>query len=100
AGDGYVAAVVLGAAVLTAVLCAGRGPLARLLSGDLVTELGRMSCSVFLLHLPVYRLLRQGSPGLAPLPLFLVGGAVTWFLSLLVHHLLVERLGRVRGGVV
>ncbi|MGY1502080.1 acyltransferase family protein [Streptomyces sp. QTS52] len=88
----YGVAVVLGAAALTAVLCGGRGPLARLLSGDLLTEVGRMSYSLFLLHLPVYWLLRRGQPGLGSLGLFLVGGVVTWFLSLLVHYLLVERL--------
>ena len=87
-----VVAVVLGAAVLTAVLCGGRGPLVRLLSGDVLTEIGRMSYSLFLLHLPVYWLLRRGQHGLGALGLFLVGGAVTWFLSLLVHYLLVERL--------
>ncbi|WP_327693778.1 acyltransferase family protein [Streptomyces sp. NBC_00459] len=91
-GARYVVAVVLGAALLTAVLCGGRGPLARLLSGDLLTEVGRMSYSLFLLHLPVYWLLRRGQPGLGALGLFLVGGVVTWFLSLLVHYLLVERL--------
>ncbi|WP_371658799.1 acyltransferase family protein [Streptomyces sp. NBC_00280] len=88
----YLVAVVLGAVLLTAVLCGGRGPLARLLSGDLLTEVGRMSYSLFLLHLPVYWLLRRGQPGLGALGLFLVGGVVTWFLSLLVHYLLVERL--------
>ncbi|MEH0422013.1 acyltransferase family protein [Streptomyces sp. B21-083] len=88
----YVVAVVLSAAVLTAVLCGGRGLLVRLLSGELVTEVGRMSYSLFLLHLPVYWLLERGQPGLGPLGLFLVGGGVTWFLSLLVHYLLVERL--------
>ncbi|MFF0015924.1 acyltransferase family protein [Streptomyces sp. NPDC005374] len=95
--DRYVVAVVLVAALLTAVLCTGRGPLARLLSTDLLTEVGRMSSSLFLLHLPVYWLLHRGQPGLSPLALFLVGGVVTWFLSLLVHYLLVERLaGRSR----
>lgn len=88
----YVVAVVLSGAVLTAVLCGGRGLLVRLLSGELVTEVGRMSYSLFLLHLPVYWLLERGQPGLSPLGLFLVGGGVTWFLSLLVHYLLVERL--------
>ncbi|WP_405815147.1 acyltransferase [Streptomyces sp. NBC_01390] len=88
----YVVSVVLSSAVLTAVLCGGRGLLVRLLSGELVTEVGRMSYSLFLLHLPVYWLLERGQPGLGPLGLFLVGGGVTWFLSLLVHYLLVERL--------
>lgn len=92
-GDGwFMVAVVIGAALLTAVLCGGRGPLVRLLSGDLVTEVGRMSYSLFLLHLPVYWLLLRGRPGLGPLALFLVGVVVTWFLALLVHYLLVERL--------
>lgn len=91
-GDWYVVAVVLCAALLTAVLCGGRGFVARLLSVDLLTEVGRMSYSLFLLHLPVYWLLRRGQPGLSHLALFLVGGVVTWFLSLLVHYLLVERL--------
>lgn len=91
-GNRYAIAVVLVAALLTAVLCTGRGPLARLLSTGLLTEVGRMSCSLFLLHLPVYCLLRRGQPGLSALSLFLVGGVVTWFLSLLVHYLLVERL--------
>ncbi|MFI7501847.1 acyltransferase family protein [Streptomyces sp. NPDC049687] len=92
-GDWYAVVVVLGAAVLTAVLCGGLGPLARLLSVDLLTEIGRMSYSLFLLHLPVYWLLQRGQPGVSPLALFLVGGAAAWFLSLLVHYLLVERLG-------
>lgn len=70
----YVVAVVLGAALLTAVLCGDRGPLARLLSGDLLTEIGRMSYSLFLLHLPLNWLLRNGQPGLSHLALFLVGG--------------------------
>ncbi|WP_157876933.1 acyltransferase family protein [Streptomyces graminilatus] len=91
-GDRYVVVVVLGAAVLTAVLCGGRGPLAWLLSRDLLTEVGRMSYSLFLLHLPVYWLLRRGQPGLGALGLFLVGGAAAWFLALLAHYLLVERL--------
>ncbi|MFE7835842.1 acyltransferase family protein [Streptomyces sp. NPDC057474] len=88
----YVVAAVLGAALLTAVLSSDRGPLARLLSGELLTEIGRMSYSLFLLHLPVYWLLRRGQPDLSALGLFLVGGVVTWFLSLLVHYLLIERL--------
>ncbi|MEE1764299.1 acyltransferase family protein [Streptomyces sp. SP18BB07] len=95
AGQGdhrYGVVVVLGAALLTALLCGDRGPLARLLSGGLLTEIGRMSYSLFLLHLPVYWLLRRGQPELSSLGLFLVGGGVTWFLSLLLHYLLVERL--------
>ncbi|MEU6353400.1 hypothetical protein ABZ896_29435, partial [Streptomyces sp. NPDC047072] len=80
------------AAVLVAVLCAGRGPVVRLLSGELLTEVGRLSYSLFLLHLPVFWLLRDGRPGLGPLPLFLAGGVVAWFLAMLVHYLLVERL--------
>ncbi|MEU9174526.1 acyltransferase [Streptomyces sp. NPDC048420] len=88
----YLAAAVLSAALLTAALCGGQGPLARLLSTDLLAEVGRMSYSLFLLHLPVYWLLRRGQPGLSTLALFLVGAAVTWFLSLLVHYLLTERL--------
>ncbi|WP_371579384.1 acyltransferase family protein [Streptomyces sp. NBC_01314] len=91
-GDRYTVAVVLGAALLTAVLCGDRVPLARLLSGDLLTEIGRMSYSLFLLHLPVYWLLRRGQPDLSSLGLFLVGGVATWFLSLLAHYLLIERL--------
>ena len=92
-GDGRsVVGVVLSAGLLAAVLCGDRGPLVRLLSGGLLTEIGRMSYSLFLLHLPVYWLLRRGQAGLGPLALFLVGGVVTWFLALLVHYLLVERL--------
>lgn len=79
-------------ALLTATLCTDRGPLARLLSTDLLTEVGRMSATLFLLHLPVYTLLRHGQPDLSSLSLFLVGTAVTWFLSLLTHYLLTERL--------
>lgn len=39
----YLAATVASTAVLTATLCTGRGPLSRLLSTDLLTEVGRMS---------------------------------------------------------
>ena len=88
----YLAAAVASTAVLTATLCTGRGPLSRLLSTDLLTEVGRMSAPLFLLHLPIYWLLERGRPGLHPLALFLVGTAVTWFLSLLTHYLLAERL--------
>ncbi|WP_330266255.1 hypothetical protein [Streptomyces griseorubiginosus] len=88
----YLAATVASTAVLTATLCTGRGPLSRLLSTDLLTEVGRMSAPLFLLHLPIYCLLERGRPGLHPLALFLVGTAVTWFLSLLTHYLLAERL--------
>ncbi|MFF4060606.1 acyltransferase family protein [Streptomyces sp. NPDC001668] len=89
----YLGAVVLSSALLTAALCGDQGPLARLLSTDLLTEVGRMSYSLFLLHLPVYWLLHRGRPGLSPLALFLVGGGTTWFLALLAHYLLSERLG-------
>ncbi|HEY5834801.1 acyltransferase family protein, partial [Streptomyces sp.] len=85
-------AVAVCAALLTAVLCTERGPLARLLSASLLTELGRMSYSVYLLHLPVYWLLRRGQPGITGYALLLVGGAVTWFLALFLHYLLTERL--------
>ncbi|MEU0411167.1 acyltransferase [Streptomyces griseorubiginosus] len=88
----YTAVTVASAALLTAALCTGRGPLARLLSTALLSEVGRMSAALFLLHLPVFWLLERARPGLSPLALFLVGGAATWFLSLLTHYLLAERL--------
>jgi peptidoglycan/LPS O-acetylase OafA/YrhL len=86
-------AVALCAALLTATLSTEHGPLVRLLSTSLLAELGRMSYSVYLLHVPVYWLLRHGQPGISDYALLLVGGTVTWFLSLLLHYLLVERLG-------
>ena len=91
-GNWYTAALTAGTALLAAALCTDRGPLARLLSVNLLTEVGRMSASLFLLHLPVFWLLERARPGLNPLALFLVGTAVTWFLSLLSHYLLTERL--------
>lgn len=85
--------VALCAALLTATLSTEHGPLVRLLSTSLLAELGRMSYSVCLLHVPVYWLLRHGQPGISDYALLLVGGTVTWLLSLLLHYLLVERLG-------
>lgn len=85
--------VALCAALLTAALSTEHGPLVRLLSASLLAELGRMSYSVYLLHVPVYWLLRHGQPRITDYALLLVGGTVTWLLSLLLHYLLVERLG-------
>ncbi|MFE5807522.1 acyltransferase family protein [Streptomyces sp. NPDC056491] len=90
--QGGLAVVAALIALLASVLCTDRGPLVKLLSGKIITEIGQLSYSIYLLHLPIYWLLQKGQPDVKPWALLIVGGGLTWFLSLLLHYVVTERL--------
>lgn len=92
--EGGFALVAVLTATLTATLCRDRGPLVKALSVRPLTEIGRMSYSMYLLHLPVYWLLQQAEPQIEPYALLVVGGCATWFCSLFLHYAFTERLRR------
>ncbi|MDH6141671.1 peptidoglycan/LPS O-acetylase OafA/YrhL/lysophospholipase L1-like esterase [Kitasatospora sp. GP30] len=81
-GLAVVAALV---AVLAASLCHPRGPLVKLLSLPPLVLTGRMSYSLYLLHLPVYWMMQQHLDDVSPAMLFGVGGSITWGLALFLH---------------
>lgn len=86
-----------GAAFATAVLLLALqvnsdGPLAQALGRGFPTELGRMAYPLLVLHLPVFWLIQAGLGAVRPAALLLVGGAVTWFLGLIVQDGLLGRL--------
>jgi len=91
---GGLAGVAVTAAVLAAALCHDRGPLVRLFSLGPLVEIGKLSYAMYLVHLPVYWLLLKAEPTIRPYALFLMGGFVTWLISLLMHYLLTERVRR------
>ncbi|MFE4634500.1 acyltransferase family protein [Streptomyces sp. NPDC056773] len=90
--QGGLAVVAVLVALLSAVLCTDRGPLVKLLSGKIITEIGQLSYTIYLLHLPIYWLLQKGQPDIKPWALLIVGGGITWFLALLLHYVVTERL--------
>ncbi len=93
--QGGIAGVALLTTVLIAALCHDRGPLVRIFSFGPLTEIGRMSYTIYLLHLPIYWLMQKWLPTIAPYALFIVGGGITWLASTLMHYGVTERL-RVR----
>ncbi|WP_405795706.1 acyltransferase family protein [Streptomyces sp. NBC_01506] len=84
--EGGLAVIALLVAVLAAVLCTDRGPLARLLSFKPLMEIGQISYSMYLLHLPVYWLLLMAWPDMRPYALFILGTGLTWLLSMIMHY--------------
>ncbi|WP_405613652.1 acyltransferase family protein [Streptomyces sp. NBC_01508] len=84
--EGGLAVVALLVAVLAAVLCTDRGPLAKLLSFKPLMEIGQISYSLYLLHLPVYWLLLMAWPDMRPYALFILGTGLTWLLSMIMHY--------------
>ncbi|GED08021.1 acyltransferase family protein [Cellulosimicrobium cellulans] len=90
--QGGIAAVALAAAVFTASLCSEANMLSRFFAARAFTSFGRVSYTVYLLHLPVYWFLIASGRGIEPLGLFVVGGGVTWLVALVLHHGLTERL--------
>ncbi len=73
-------------AVLTASLCVNRGPVVKVLSYQPLAEVGQISYSMYLLHLPVYWLLLQAWPDLKPYALFVLGAGATWLLAMIMHY--------------
>jgi peptidoglycan/LPS O-acetylase OafA/YrhL len=89
---GGLAAVAALAGLLAVVLCQEQGPLARAFSWGPLTELGRLSYPIYLLHLPIYWLLETTKPAIAGYGLLLVGGGLAWLTALIVHYAIAERL--------
>ncbi|MFD9125815.1 acyltransferase family protein [Kitasatospora sp. NPDC059571] len=83
---GGLAAVAALVAVLAATLCHDRGPLAKVLSFHPLVVTGRISYSLYLLHLPVYWLLQQHVDDTTPATLLGIGGAITWVLAWFLHR--------------
>ncbi|MEV0218650.1 acyltransferase family protein [Streptomyces sp. NPDC050704] len=73
-------------ALTAACLSTDRGPLAKLLRLKPLMEIGQISYSMYLLHLPVYWLLLMAYPDMKPYALFLLGTGLTWLLSMIMHY--------------
>lgn len=73
-------------AALAAALCVNRGPVVKLLSFKPLAEVGQISYSMYLLHLPVYWLLLQAWPDLKPYALYVMGAGATWLLAMIMHY--------------
>ncbi|MBB4923637.1 acyltransferase family protein [Kitasatospora kifunensis] len=84
--QGGLAVVATLVAVLAATLCHPRGPLVRILSFGPLVQTGRISYSLYLLHLPVYWMMQQHIDDVSPALLFGVGGSITWVLAFFLHH--------------
>lgn len=90
--QGGIAVIAVVAAVLAAAVCHDRGPLVRVLSYGPLAEVGRISYTMYLLHLPIYWVMQQTLPAITPVALLLVGGGLTWLLSMLMHYRITERI--------
>lgn len=83
------------AAVSAAVLClalSGPSPLARALSVRPLIAIGRVSYTVFLIHLPLFWLLRALKPQTPPSEILIVGGVASLLLAGIIHHAFAERI--------
>ncbi|MGW0756764.1 DUF459 domain-containing protein [Streptomyces sp. NPDC002814] len=84
--QGGLAVVAFLIALTAACLSTDRGPLARVLRLKPLMEIGQISYSLYLLHLPVYWLLLMVYPDMKPYALFLLGAGLTWLLSMVMHY--------------
>lgn len=84
--QGGLAVVAFLIALTAACLSTDRGPLARALQIKPLMEIGQISYSLYLLHLPVYWLLLMVYPDMKPYALFLLGTGLTWLLSMVMHY--------------
>ena len=91
---GGMAAVAIATTVLTMALCHDRGPLIRVFSYGPLAEIGRISYTMYLLHLPIFWLMQQVMPTIAPYALFVIGGGITWLASMIMHYTVTEKLRR------
>lgn len=95
--QGGLAVVAAAAAVLTGTLCFPGNALVRVFSIRPLPAIGRISYSLFLLHLPVFWLLQVLTDGaIAPLVLFGVGTAGTLLAAIVLHHMIAEPLRTAR----
>ncbi|GAA1895389.1 acyltransferase family protein [Asanoa iriomotensis] len=90
--QGGIAGVAVITAVLIVTLCHERGPLVRVLSFGPLAEIGRISYTMYLLHLPIFWIMQKSSPTITPYALFLIGGLLTWVGAMLMHYTLTERI--------
>jgi peptidoglycan/LPS O-acetylase OafA/YrhL len=88
--QGGIAAVAVITAVLIAALSRADGPLVRLFSIGPLTEIGRISYTMYLVHMPIYWVVQEQLPTIAPYALFVVGGGLTWLTSMLLHYAVTE----------
>ncbi|MGW1726920.1 DUF459 domain-containing protein [Streptomyces sp. NPDC002306] len=84
--QGGLAVVALLIALTAACLSTDRGPLARVLRLKPLMEIGQISYSMYLLHLPVYWVLLMAYSDMKPYALFLLGTGLTWLLSMVMHY--------------
>ncbi len=89
---GGLAVVAGAAALLVTALCYQRGPLFRRFSWGPLAELGRLSYPIYLIHLPVYWLLKTTKPQVAPYGLLVVGGGLSWLFAMFMHYGIAARL--------
>jgi peptidoglycan/LPS O-acetylase OafA/YrhL len=89
---GGIAVVAVVAAIAIATLCHDRGPLVRIFSFGPLAEVGRISYTMYLLHVPIYWLMQKWLPTIEPYALFIVGGGITWLASMAMHYAVTERL--------
>jgi len=89
---GGLAVVAATAALLAATLCYEQGPLFRLFSWGPMAELGKVSYMIYLIHLPIYWLLKTTTPKIALYGLLAVGAGLTWLLAMIMHYGIAERL--------
>lgn len=91
--QGGLAVVAVGIAVFIATLCFPGNILIRPFSWKPFRVVGVMAYSMFLLHLPVFWLVKkQFGPDMHPLLLFVVGGILTFLASAFLHYLVAEPL--------
>lgn len=90
---GGIALVAFSAAIFTATLCSSANILTQFFSARPFVALGKVSYTVYLLHLPVYWLLQRFTGDLLPpLGLFIIGGTMTWGLATAMHYLITEKI--------
>lgn len=89
------------AGLATAALClalSGPSPLARVLSLPPLLAIGRISYPVFLIHLPLFWLMRTLKPQTPAVEILIVGGVASLVLAAIVHHAFAEQVRRRRWG--
>lgn len=88
---GFALVAVVGSAFI-ATLCFPQNKLVKFFSFSVFRSLGKVSYTVFLLHLPIFWGLQLITPGIEPLTLFAVGTVLTWMLAAFVHYGITERM--------
>jgi peptidoglycan/LPS O-acetylase OafA/YrhL len=90
--QGGMAAVAVVTAILVASLCHDRGPLVKVFSYGPLAEIGRISYTLYLVHLPIFWLMQKAMPTIAPYALFVVGGGISWLTAMILHYAVTEKL--------